>query len=172
MRVTAMRFNRLVYTEARPADGGGRSMTVDFELEEITVVSPGGGVRWCRLGAHERSAVDAKLSSSRPENWAEKYTATLGNGTDWTLRLSKENAEAKEHSPDLNAQSDSPAWRNDAPKANQVDWTLRLFDGAELVKTSCGTNGFPPADQWNAFRLLADFCFTVTRRCGAPPEPS
>ena len=48
----------------------------------------------------------------------------------------------------------------------------RLFDGAALVKTSHGTNGFPPADRWDAFRLLADFCFTVTRRYGAPPEAS
>ena len=126
-----MRFNRLVYTEARPAGGIGRSMTVDFELGEITVDSAGGGVRWCRLGTHERSAVDAKLSSSRPEDWAESYCATPGDG---------------------------------------VDWTLRLFDGAALVKTSCGTNGFPPAEQWNAFRILTDFCFTVTRRYGAPPE--
>ena len=126
-----MRFNRLVYTEARPANGIDRSMTVDFELEEITVDSSGGGVRWCRLGTHERSTVDAKLSSSRPEDWAEKYAAPLGDG---------------------------------------LDWTLRLFDGAALVKTSRGTNGFPPADQWDAFRLLTDFCFTVTRRYGAPPE--
>ena len=126
-----MRFNRLVYTETRPAGGIDRSMTVDFELEEITVNSAGGGVRWCRLGAHERSAVDAKLSSSRPEDWAEKYAATFGDG---------------------------------------LDWALRLFDGAVLVKTSRGTNGFPPADQWDAFRLLTDFCFTVTRRYGSPPE--
>ena len=126
-----MRFNRLVYTEARPAGGIGRSMTVDFELEEITVDSAGGGVRWCRLGTHERSAVDAKLSSSRPEDWAERYAAQLGDG---------------------------------------FAWTLRLFDGAALVKTSCGTGGFPPGDRWNAFRLLTDFCFTVTRRYGAPPE--
>ena len=126
-----MRFNRLVYTEARPANGIGRSMTVDFELEEITVDSSGGGVRWCRLGTHERSTVDAKLSSSRPEDWAERYAAPRGDG---------------------------------------LDWTLRLFDGAALVKTSRGRNGFPPADQWDAFRLLTDFCFTVTRRYGAPPE--
>ena len=126
-----MKFSKLVYTETRPADGIGRSMTVDFELEEITVDSAGGGVRWCRLGTHERSAVDAKLSSSRLEEWAERYAAPLGNG---------------------------------------LDWTLRLFDGAALVKTSHGTNGFPPADRWDAFRLLADFCFTVTRRYGAPPE--
>ena len=128
-----MRFNRLVYTEARPANGIGRSMTVDFELEEITVDSSGGGVRWCRLGTHERSTVDAKLSSSRPEDWAERYAAPRGDG---------------------------------------LDWTLRLFDGAALVKTSRGRNGFPPADQWDAFRLLTDFCFTVTRRYGAPPEGS
>ena len=126
-----MKFSKLVYTETRPADGIGRSMTVDFELEEITVDSAGGGVRWCRLGTHERSAVNAKLISSRPEEWAERYAAPLGNG---------------------------------------LDWTLRLFDGAALVKTSHGTNGFPPADRWDAFRLLADFCFTVTRRYGAPPE--
>ena len=126
-----MSFNRLVYTEGRPAGGVGRSMTVDFELEEITVDSAGGGVRWCRLGTHERSTVDAKLSSSRPEDWAERYAAPRGDG---------------------------------------LDWTLRLFDGAALVKTSRGRNGFPPADQWDAFRLLTDFCFTVTRRYGAPPE--
>ena len=126
-----MRFNRLVYTERQPAGGIGRSMTLDFELEEITVDSAGGGVRWCRLGTHERSAVDAKLSSSRPEDWAERYAAPRGDG---------------------------------------LDWTLRLFDGAALVKTSRGTNGFPPADQWDAFRLLTDFCFTVTRRYGALPE--
>ena len=126
-----MRFNRLVYTEARPANGIGRSMTVDFELEEITVDSAGGGVRWCRLGTHERSTVDAKLSSCRPEDWAERYVAPVCDG---------------------------------------IDWTLRLFDGTALVKMSRGTNGFPPADQWNAFRLLTDFCFTVTRRYGTPPE--
>jgi len=127
-----MKFDRLVYTEARPDDGGfARSMTVDFELEEITVDSTGGGVRWCRLGTHERSAVDAKLSSSRPEDWADRYAAAVHDG---------------------------------------IDWTLRLFDGGALVKTSHGTNGFPPADQWDAFRLLTDFCFTVTRRYGALPE--
>ena len=127
-----MKFDRLVYTEARPDDGGfARSMTVDFELEEITVDSAGGGVRWCRLGTHERSTVDAKLNSSHPEDWAEKYAAPRGDG---------------------------------------LDWTLRRFDGGALVKTSRGTNSFPPADQWNAFRLLTDFCFTVTRRYGALPE--
>ena len=47
---------------------------------------------------------------------------------------------------------------------------MRCERGIELEKTSRGTNGFPPADQWNAFRLLTDFCFTVTRRYGAPPE--
>ena len=126
-----MKFNRLVYTEARPSGGGGRSMTVDFELEEITVDSSGGGVRWCRIGTHERGAIDAKLHSSRPEDWAETY---------------------------------------DAPVRADFDWTLRLFDGAALVKCSRGTNSFPPAAQWNAFRLLTDFCFTVTRRYGTPPE--
>ena len=128
-----MKFDRLVYTEAWPGGGGfARSMTVDFELGEITVDSACGGVRWCRLGTHERSAVDAKLSSSRPEEWAERYAASV-------LR-------------------------------DGIDWTLRLFDGGALVKTSRGTNGFPPADQWDAFRLLTDFCFTVTRRYGALPE--
>ena len=47
---------------------------------------------------------------------------------------------------------------------------MRCERGIELEKTSRGTNGFPPADQWNAFRLLTDFCFTVTRRYGTPPE--
>ena len=169
--MSIMKFNRLVYTEARPTDGGvARSMTVDFELEEITVDSSGGGVRWCRLGTHERSTVDAKLSSSRPEDWADRYAAPLSDGFDWALSSNEANAEAKGKSPGLNAHSDSPARRIDARNPNEVDWTLRLFDGAALVKTSCGTNGFPPADQWNAFRLLTDFCFTVTRRYGAPPE--
>lgn len=170
-----MRFNRLVYTEARPANGIDRSMTVDFELEEITVVSPGGGVRWCRLGTHERSAVDAKLSSSRPEDWAEKYAAPLGDGLDWTLRLSEGDAEGKEvKDGGLRLNSSCPvkcAGRNEVANEVSVDWTLRLFDGTVLVKTSRGANAFPPADQWDAFRLLTDFCFTVTRRYGAPPQP-
>ena len=169
-----MRFNRLVYTEGRSAGGGGRSMTVDFELEEITVDSAGGGVRWCRLGAHERSAVDAKLSSSRPEDWAERYAAPRGDGLDWTLRLFDGAAGAKgvkDGDKGLNSGCTGECTDTNEP-ANKggVDWTLRLFDGAALVKTSCGTNCFPPADQWNAFRLLTDFCFTVTRRYGSPPE--
>ena len=172
--MTDMKFNRLVYMEARAADGGGRSMTVDFELEEITVDSSGGGVRWCRLGTHERSTVDAKLSSSRPEDWAERYVAPLGDSPDWTLRLSEEAAGAKEVKDGgrrLNSGSTGESTgTNEVANEVDVDWTLRLFDGAVLVKTSCGTNGFPPADQWNAFRLLTDFCFTVTRRYGALPE--
>ena len=172
LRVTDMKFNRLVYTEARAADGGGRSMTVDFELEEITVDSSGGGVRWCRLGTHERSTVDAKLNSSRPENWADRYAAPLGDGLDWTLRLSDTGPEAQETPAAWSSGGTGDSAEQNASLGDDLAWTLRLFDGAELVKTSCGTNRFPPAEQWNAFRLLTDFCFTVTRRYGAPPIPS
>ena len=141
-----MRFSRLVYTERRPAERGGRSITVDFELEEITVEGGGGGVRWCRLGRHERATVDAKLNSSRPESWAETYDARGGIGGERDAR------------------------RNEEKTAGGVDWTLRLFDGAALVKSSHGTDRFPPGELWNAFRILTEFCFTVTRRYGAPPE--
>ena len=210
-----MKFNRLVYTEARPSGGGGRSMTVDFELEEITVDSSGGGVRWCRIGTHERGAIDAKLHSSRPEDWAETYDAPVRADLDWTLRLSETGTGAQRppakwgsigdgdrresnFAPVGNRAENSSApvgnrvetssapvgnqaKKRSAPVGNQVekssapacadlDWTLRLFDGAALVKCSRGTNSFPPSAQWNAFCLLTDFCFTVTRRYGAPPE--
>ena len=128
-----MRFNRLVYTESRPACGIDRSMTVDFELEEITVDSSGGGVRWCRLGTHERSTVEEKLNASRPDEWAEDYVE---------------------------------------PATDGVSWDLKLFRGRELVGSSGGRSGFPPREQWDAFRILADFCFAVTRRYGkyTPPQ--
>ena len=166
-----MKFNRLEYTEARPNGGGVRSMTVDFELEEITVDSSGGGVRWCRIGTHERGAIDAKLHSSRPEDWGEMYDAPTGAALDWTLRLSDSDADTQRTPANWGpSEAGDRGEKSSAPTGAVLDWTLRLFDGAALVKCSRGTNSFPPAAQWNAFRLLTDFCFTVTRRYGAPPD--
>ena len=124
-------------------------MTVDFELEEITVEGDG-GVKWCRLGTHERATVDAKLNSSRLESWADTYDARGRNAGERDLRVSEAEDEVKNE--------------------KRVDWTLRLFDGAAQVKSSRGYDRFPPGEQWNAFRLLTEFCFSVTRRYGAPPE--
>ena len=151
---------------------GGRSLTVDFELEEITVEG-GGGVRWCRLGTHERATVDAKLNSSRPDCWAETYDAGGGEGDDGEResRGNEESATVKVQNERWDSESFlEHTGTNETANGAEVDWTLRLFDGPALVKTSRGTNRFPPGDQWNAFRLLTDFCFTVTRRYGAPPE--
>ena len=94
--------------------------------------------------------VQAKLNSSRPESWADTYDARCRNAGERDLRVSEAEDEVKNE--------------------KGVDWTLRLFDGAAQVKSSRGTDRFPPGEQWNAFRLLTEFCFSVTRRYGAPPE--
>lgn len=128
-----MEYSKLVYTERLRPDTFGKTLTIDFEIGEITVNSLAGGVKWCRLGPHERSTVEEKLNVSRPDEWAEDYLE---------------------------------------PATDGVSWDLKLFRGRELVGSSGGRSGFPPREQWDAFRILADFCFAVTRRYGryTPPQ--
>ena len=127
-----MNYNKLVFHENAWADILGRTITIDFCMNEIIVNSTIEGIKWCRIGSRERSTIDAKLNAGRPDEWAEDYSVSVPDG---------------------------------------ACWTLKLFEGDDLVKESSGRNGYPPCDQWRALSSLADFCSAVTRRYGEYKPP-
>lgn len=45
-------------------------------------------------------------------------------------------------------------------------WSLKLFDGGNLVKESSGQNGYPPARQWKMFSAAVNFGFHLILYCG------
>ena len=53
-------------------------------------------VKWCRIGSRERSTIEAKLNTSRPEEWAENYFEPVMDGMMWDLKLFEGNDLVKE----------------------------------------------------------------------------
>lgn len=82
-----MNYSKLVFHENSWPDISGRTITIDFDLNEIIVDSLIEGVKWCRIGPRERSAIDAKLNTVRPEEWAESYIEPVMDGFSWNLRI-------------------------------------------------------------------------------------
>ena len=81
-----MNFNKLTYHESVWPDFG-KTITIDFAMNEIIVDSFLEGVKWCRIGDRERSTIEAKLNTSRPEEWAENYFEPVMDGMSWDLKL-------------------------------------------------------------------------------------
>lgn len=61
-----MNFNKLTYHESVWPDFG-KTITIDFAMNEIIVDSFPEGIKWCRIGSRERSTIEAKLNTSNPE---------------------------------------------------------------------------------------------------------
>ena len=81
-----MKFNKLTYRECVWPDFG-KTITIDFAMNEIIVDSFLEGVKWCRIGDRERSTIEAKLNTSRPEEWSENYYEPVLDGMSWDLKL-------------------------------------------------------------------------------------
>ena len=45
-------------------------------------------------------------------------------------------------------------------------WTLELFNGKKRIKEICGTNAFPPMEQWSALTSVLDEGYSIALRCG------
>ena len=90
-----MTYSKLVFHENSRPDFG-KTVTIDFEMNEIVVDSETEGVKWCRIGSRERSTIEAKLNTSRPEEWAEDYSEPVMDGMMWDLKLFKGNDIVKE----------------------------------------------------------------------------
>ena len=82
-----MNYNKLVFHENTWPDAQGKTVTIDFGMNEIIVDSMIEGVKWCRIGARERSTIEAKLNIGRPEEWAEDYFEPVLDGSCWNLKL-------------------------------------------------------------------------------------
>ena len=93
-----MKYDKLVFRENSWPDPTGKTITIDFDLNEIFVDSLIEGVKWCRIGSRERSTIEAKLNASRPDEWAESYTEPVMDGFRWNLRLFEEDSLVKESS--------------------------------------------------------------------------
>ena len=90
-----MKFDKLTYRESVWPDLG-KTITIDFAMNEIIVDSFVEGVKWCRIGSRERSTIEAKLNTSRPEEWAENYFEPVMDGMMWDLKLFEGNDLVKE----------------------------------------------------------------------------
>ena len=66
-----MNYDKLVFYESAWPDVLGRTVTIDFGMNEIVVDSMIEGIKWCRIGSRERAAIEAKLNIGRPDEWAE-----------------------------------------------------------------------------------------------------
>ncbi len=82
-----MNYTKLVFREDTWPDTFGKTITIDFGMNEIIVDSFVEGVKWCRIGSRERSTIEAKLNTSRPEEWAEDYFEPVMDGMMWDLKL-------------------------------------------------------------------------------------
>ena len=81
-----MNYTKLVFRENTWPDLG-KTITIDFGMNEIIVDSVVEGIKWCRIGSRERSTIEAKLNTSRPEEWAEDYFEPVMDGMMWDLKL-------------------------------------------------------------------------------------
>ena len=93
-----MNYNKLVFHENTWPDVLGRTVTIDFGISEIVVDSIAEGVKWCRIGPRERSTIEAKLNTGRPDEWAEDYFEPVLDGMSWNLKLFEGSALVKESS--------------------------------------------------------------------------
>ena len=91
-----MNYNKLIFYESTRPDPLGKTITIDFCLNEIFVDSMAGGIKWCRIGSRERATIEAKLSASRPDEWAERYIEPAMDGTFWKLKLFEAESLVKE----------------------------------------------------------------------------
>ena len=82
-----MNYNKLIFHENTWPDVLGRTITIDFGMNEIIVDSRLEGIKWCRIGSRERSTIEAKLNTSRPDEWAEDYSEPVLDGMSWDLKL-------------------------------------------------------------------------------------
>ena len=93
-----MNYTKLVFHENAWPDTLGRTITIDFDMNEIVVDSMIEGVKWCRIGSRERSTIEAKLSAGRPDEWSEDYFEPVLDGSSWNLKLFEGSALVKESS--------------------------------------------------------------------------
>ena len=91
-----MNYTKLVFQENTWPDTLGKTITIDFGMNEIIVDSMIEGIKWCRIGSRERSTSEAKLNTGRPDEWAEDYFEPVLDGSCWTLKLFEENRLVKE----------------------------------------------------------------------------
>ncbi len=81
-----MNYSKLIYHECAWPDLG-KVITIDFSMREIIVDSFPEGIKWCRIGSRERATIEAKLNTSRPDEWAEDYFEPVLDGMSWDLKL-------------------------------------------------------------------------------------
>ena len=93
-----MNYSKLVFHESAWPGTPGRTIMIDFDLNEIVVDSMAGGVKWSHIGARERSTIEAKLDAGRPDEWAERFTGSAMDGSCWNLRMLTGNTIVKESS--------------------------------------------------------------------------
>ena len=93
-----MNYTKLVFQEKTWPNPLGKTITIDFGMNEIIVDSMIEGVKWCRIGFRELSTIEAKLNTSRPEEWAEDYFDPVMDGMMWDLKLFEGNDIVKESS--------------------------------------------------------------------------
>ena len=82
-----MNYTKLVFRETSWPDVLGKTITIDLAQNEIIFESFPEGVKWCRIGSRERSTIEAKLNTGRPEEWAENYFEPVMDGMMWDLKL-------------------------------------------------------------------------------------
>ena len=82
-----MNYTKLVFRETSWPDVFGKTITIDLAQNEIIFESMQEGVKWCRIGSRERSTIEAKLNTGRPEEWAENYYEPVMDGMMWDLKL-------------------------------------------------------------------------------------
>ena len=82
-----MTYNKLVFYENVRPDVLGKTVTIDFGLNEIVVDSMIEGIKWCRIGSRERSTIEAKLNIGRPDEWAEDNFEPVPDGSCWDMKL-------------------------------------------------------------------------------------
>ena len=93
-----MNYTKLVFQENTWPDPLGKTITIDFGMNEIIVDSMLEGIKWCRIGSRERSTIEAKLNTGRPDEWAEDYFEPVLDGSCWNLKLFEEDRLVKESS--------------------------------------------------------------------------
>ena len=105
-----MNYSKLVFHENTWPGIPGRTITIDFDLNEIVVDSMADGVKWGHIGPRERSTIEAKLDAGRPDEWAEGGFEPAIDGSSWNLKLFEGNALVKE-SVGCNGRPPEDQWR-------------------------------------------------------------
>ena len=146
-----MNYTKLVFRETSWPDVLGKTITIDFAMNEIIVDSFVEGVKWCRIGSRERSTIEAKLNTSRPEEWAENYFEPVMDGMMWDLKLFEGSNLVKEsggcngfppNEHDLECPKSFPAYRDRRPRSNGAAVWREFPRKARLTENQTST-GFP-----------------------------